>query len=197
MRLRILAPALVLVLMVLSLSHVQIVRAANDRPEQASASGSGPTQITIPSINLVAEVEPVGYQLAGKTVAWQTAEDAVGWHRSSAMPGSPGNTVMSGHNATLGSGVFRNLRKVRKGDTITVTVNGRKVNYIVTERIIFRHLFVSEKRRAKNATWLGSFGDERLTLITCYPWYSNTHRLVVVAHPIEPAYPVDTTRYRR
>ena len=189
MRLRILAPAFVLVLMALSLGHIQIVRAANDSLERPPASGSGPTWITIPSINLVAEIEPVGYQLTGKSVGWQTAENAVGWQRSSAMPGSPGNTVMSGHNATLGSGVFRNLRKVRKGDTITVTVNGRKINYVVTDRVIFRHLFVSEKRRAENATWLGSFGDERLTLITCYPWYTNTHRLVIVAHPIEPTAP--------
>jgi sortase (surface protein transpeptidase) len=23
------------------------------------------------------------------------------------------------------------------------------------------------------------------TLVTCYPWFTNTHRLIVVAHPVE------------
>ena len=28
--------------------------------------------------------------------------------------------------------------------------------------------------------------DERITLITCWPYTSNTHRLIIVAKPIEP-----------
>jgi sortase A len=102
------------------------------------------------------------------------------------MPGSPGNAVMSGHNASRGSGVFRNLHKVKLDDTITVTVNGRNEDYVVTQRVILPQLYLSQKRRAESAAWLGFFGDERLTLITCYPWYTNTHWLIVVAHPVEP-----------
>jgi sortase A len=128
---------------------------------------------------------PVAYQLDGQSAVWQTVDDAVGWHRSSAMPGSPGNAVMSGHNATRGSGVFRNLHKVKLGDRITVTVNGQELDYVVTDRVTFPQLFASEYRRARNATWLGHFGDQRLTLVTCYPWYTSTHRLVVVAHPVD------------
>jgi LPXTG-site transpeptidase (sortase) family protein len=56
----------------------------------------------------------------------------------------------------------------------------------VTDRIILPYVFASEYRRAQITDLLGQFGDERLTLITCYPWYSNTHRLIVVAHPIDP-----------
>ncbi len=184
MRLPTLLAALALALIALVSGLGQTVRASGGGPEQAPASG--PTQITIPSIDLVAEVVPVGYQLVKGDLVWQTVDDAVGWHRSSAMPGSPGNAVMSGHNATRGSGVFRNLHKVSVDDTITVTVNGSERTYVVTERVVLRHLFASEKRRAENATWLGYFGDERLTLITCYPRYTNTHRLVVVAHPADP-----------
>lgn len=184
MKPRLLRPALVLILLALTLGQGQRVRASGSGPEQAPAVG--PTQIAIPSISLAAPIVPVGYKLAGGSLTWQTAEDAVGWHRSSAMPGSPGNTVLSGHNATRGSGVFRDLRNVVVGDAITVTVNGVERHYIVTDRVIYRHLFVSEKRRAENAAWLGEFGDQRLTLITCHPSYTNTHRLVIVAHPVDP-----------
>lgn len=46
-------------------------------------------------------------------------------------------------------------------------------------------MFASEYRRGQIAALLGQFGDERLTLITCYPPFSNTHRLIVVAHPVD------------
>lgn len=29
-----------------------------------------------------------------------------------------------------------------------------------------------------NARWIGDFLDERITLIACYPAWSNTHRVV-------------------
>jgi sortase A len=182
MRVPTLRSALALVLLALALCLGQPGRAFGGSPEQAP--DSGPSQIAIPAIDLVAEVVPVGYQLSKQTLGWQTAEDAVAWHRSSAMPGSPGNAVMSGHNATRGSGVFRKLHKVELGDRITVTVNGQELDYVVTERVTFPQVFASEYRRARNAAWLGHFGDQRLTLVTCYPWWTNTHRLVVVAHPV-------------
>jgi sortase A len=182
MRSRALLAALSPVLLALALCLGQPDRAFGGHPEEAP--GPGPTRIAIPAIDLVAEVVPVGYQLSGQTLGWQTAENAVAWHRSSAMPGSPGNAVMSGHNATRGSRVFRNLHKVKIGDAITVTVNGTERAYVVTDRVVFRQMFASETQRAQGAAWLGHFGDERLTLITCHPWYTNTQRLVVVAHPV-------------
>jgi sortase A len=94
---------------------------------------------------------------------------------------------MSGHNATRGSGVFRELYKVKPGAAITVTANGAEHEYVVTERIILPYLFASKFRRADITALLGQFGDERLTLITCYPWFTNTHRLILVAHPVDAA----------
>ncbi|MCA9871922.1 MAG: sortase [Caldilineae bacterium] len=146
-------------------------------------ASTGPTRLEIPAIDLDAPVEPVSYSLVNRKIVWQTADRAVGWHRSSAMPGYPGNAVMSGHNATRGTKVFRNLDKVKVGDTIIVTVGGERLEYVVTERVIFLEMFVTEKRRAENARWLSQFGDERLTLVTCYPRFTNTHRLLVIAHP--------------
>jgi sortase (surface protein transpeptidase) len=37
--------------------------------------------------------------------------------------------------------------------------------------------------RLENARWLQPSDDERLTLVTCWPQWSNTHRLIIVARP--------------
>lgn len=181
-QLRRLLPTLALALLALVLLPGQAVRASESGPGQAP--DSGPTEITIAAIGLESVVTPVGFQLSNRKLEWETVDDAVGWYRTSAMPGSPGNAVFSGHNASLGSGVFRNLHKVKVGDTVTVTAKGREIAYRVTERVILPDLWATKAQRAANAAWLGQFGDERLTLITCYPWYTNTHRLVLVAHPV-------------
>ncbi len=173
--------AFALALLALVLLAGQAVRASESGPGQAP--DSGPTEITIPAIGLESVVTPVGFQFNNRKLEWETVDDAVGWYRTSAMPGSPGNAVLSGHNASLGSGVFRNLHKVKIGDVIAVTINGREIKYTVTERVILPDLWATKAQRTANAAWLGQFGDERLTLVTCYPWYTNTHRLVLVAHP--------------
>ncbi len=186
MRRRTLLPALALLLLALALCLGQPVRAQGGGSGQAPASETGPTRITIPSIKVDSAVEPVGYQLTDQNLGWQTADNAVGWHRSSAVPGSPGNTVMSGHNATRGSRVFRDLYKIKAGAAIMVSSGGGEHQYVVTDIIILPYVFASEYRRAQIAALLGQFGDERLTLVTCYPWFTNTHRLIVVAHPVDP-----------
>jgi sortase A len=38
--------------------------------------------------------------------------------------------------------------------------------------------------RLENASWIAKTSDERLTLVTCWPYDTNTHRLVVVASPV-------------
>jgi LPXTG-site transpeptidase (sortase) family protein len=39
--------------------------------------------------------------------------------------------------------------------------------------------------RQANARWIGPFNDERLTLVTCWPYTNNTHRVIVVAKPVD------------
>ena len=40
-----------------------------------------------------------------------------------------------------------------------------------------------EEVRRSNAQWIAPTDDERVTLVTCWPYTSNTHRLVIVAKP--------------
>ena len=42
-----------------------------------------------------------------------------------------------------------------------------------------------EAVRRANAKWIGPFNEERLTLVTCWPYNNNTHRLIVIAKPVE------------
>jgi LPXTG-site transpeptidase (sortase) family protein len=52
------------------------------------------------------------------------------------------------------------------------------------ERVIFPERFARLEQRVENARWILPSEDERLTLITCWPYESNTHRLVLVAKPV-------------
>ena len=113
----------------------------------------------------------MGYELTDQVSAGKRPTTPWAGTSSSAVPGSPGNTVMSGHNATCGSRVFRDLHRIEIGAAITVTANGTEHDYVVTDRIVLPFVFASEYRRGQIRALLGQFGDERLTLITCYPWF--------------------------
>lgn len=114
---------------------------------------------------------------------WQVPDgDVVGWHEGSATPGQPGNIVLNGHHNINGQ-VFRDLVKLRPGDAITVYVGDRGYRYLVSERHILAEKGQPLAVRLKNAQWIQPTPDERLTLVTCWPYTSNTHRLIVVARP--------------
>lgn len=116
---------------------------------------------------------------------WVVADYAAGFHRTSAYPGRPGNTVISGHNNIRGQ-VFRDLEKLVVGDEVTVYVSETVYPYIVAETHILPDKWVSEEEKKENAKWIDYFPEERLTLITCWPYEGNSHRVIVVARPPEP-----------
>jgi len=89
------------------------------------------------------------------------------------LPGDPGNAVVSGHRDTH----FAFLRKLRSGDALLVhSASGRLVRYVVSGIEVVRN---------KDVRVLLDMGDDRLTLVTCYPFDSpvpgGSLRYVVVA----------------
>jgi sortase A len=56
--------------------------------------------------------------------------------------------------------------------------------YKVTTRQILKERDQPLEVRLKNAQWIQPTSDERLTLVTCWPYTTNTHRLIIVAKPI-------------
>lgn len=146
----------------------------------------GPTRIVIPSIRVdspVVNVNLVTSVQRGRTVsAWQVARNAVGFHNSSALPGTNGNAVMSAHNNAWGR-IFRNLINIKRGDIVEVYVGDRVLQYKVEDKILARQYGASAVQRMENADWIGPTTDERLTLVSCWPYRRATHRVIIVARP--------------
>jgi sortase A len=93
--------------------------------------------------------------------------------------------VLNGHHNVHGE-VFRYLENLQPGDEITLYTGVTSHYYAVTERHILKEKGESEEVRLQNAQFILPTEDERLTLVTCWPYTNNTHRLIIVAVPMQP-----------
>jgi len=149
---------------------------------------AAPDRIVIEAIGLDAPVVPVGQhlvQIDGRTVAqWDVpATFAAGWHQDSATLGEPGNTVINGHHNANGE-VFRDLVQLQPGDIVRLDAAGTRYWYEVAQTMVLAEEGQPLDVRQANARWILPTTDERVTLITCWPYESNSHRLVVIALPV-------------
>ena len=149
---------------------------------------SAPTHIRIPKIDVDAGIVEVGLTTKeenGEVVTmWEVAKFAAGFHRGSAYPGHPGNTVVSGHVRSRESGdVFLRLSELEPGDDVYLYADGREFRYVVTQQMLLKEKGVSEEIRQENARWIQPTDDERLTLISCWPPVKPDHRVVVISRP--------------
>jgi sortase A len=99
---------------------------------------------------------------------------AVGHIPGTAMPGQIGNVGIAAHRDTY----FRPLRKIRRGDIVTLT----------TLRGDYRYSVVSTKIvKPEDVTVLDPDGNQILTLVTCYPFFfvgSAPNRFIVRAQRV-------------
>lgn len=149
-----------------------------------------PTRIVIPSIGVDSPIVEVGWSVIQNgdgtfTSIWDTADYAVGYHKTSGLPGNIGNIVLSGHNNIKGE-VFRDLSEVKPGDMIYLYADDYEYQYKIESAFIVKEVGVPEEQRRKNAQWIAPTSDERLTLVSCWPYWSNTHRVIVIAKPYIP-----------
>ena len=155
-------------------------------PPLPAPSGATPDRIVIPRLALDAPVEPVGMvpsSAAAGVYEWGVPNRrAAGWLNTTAPFAIPGNTVLDGHHNIAGE-VFRNLWTLQPGDEITLFAGEMSRRYTVQQVLILPERGQPLAVRLKNARFIQPTADERLTLITCYPYESNTHRVVVVATP--------------
>jgi len=125
-------------------------------PEQA-------TRIQIPVIDVDAPV------VEGDD--WETLKRGAGHHVGSANPGERGNCVISAHNDIFGE-IFRDLPDLGLGDEVIVHTASRAYRYVVTQKRIIEPTEVEVMEPTSSPV---------LTLISCYPYGIDTHRIVVVA----------------
>ncbi len=179
------------------LAAALIAQAPDPEPEPESLvpiedlirGGQNPDRLVIPAIDLDTPVEAVGFrrvqQVGGKEyVQWQVPDRfSVGWHGISAGLGEVGNTVLNGHNNVYGR-VFESLDQLNAGDLILVYSNDQIYQYQISSSEIVKERGESLDVRATNAEAIQETDDERITLVSCWPFNSNTHRIIIVAKPI-------------
>ncbi len=90
-------------------------------------------------------------------------------------PGDPtGNVVLAAHNDVYGQ-LFRHLDQLQPGDTMQIRTASQVHTYRVTGQRIVDPNETSVMQNRDGAT---------LTLISCYPYQVNTHRIIVFADRI-------------
>ncbi|MBI5960888.1 MAG: sortase [Chloroflexi bacterium] len=158
-----------------------------------TSTAAPPDRILIDAINLDAPVIPVGQHpitLDDQVYSqWDVPNfRAAGWHQNSAPLGQPGNTVFNGHHNTSGE-VFRWLSTLKPGNFITIEAGNRRYSYVVVQTMTLAEEDQPVQIRQQNARWILPTSDERVTLVTCWPYSANTHRLVVIALPLTVVIP--------
>ena len=67
-----------------------------------------------------------------------------------------------------------------------MTTRASAVTYVVDE--VTKPLLevgASEEQRLANARYIQPTSDARVTLVTCWPYYTNTHRVIVVGKLVQ------------
>jgi sortase A len=146
-------------------------------------------RLSIPALEIDASIQPVSLisQFVGDRPIQQWSvpdEYAVGWHDTSALPGQHGNTVLNGHNNVHGA-VFRDLADLSPGEQIILYDDIHSYVYEVTQVELLEERGQPLRVRKMNARWILPTSDERLTIVTCWPNTTNSHRLVVIAQLVD------------
>lgn len=150
--------------------------------------GAMPVHVSIPVIGIAVDVVAVGWHTeqtaTGKTVLWHSPGEAAGFLVSSAVPGAGGNAVFYGHHNVQGS-VFRGLDRLQPGDVLTVRNAFETLDYVVERVDVFEESNLTASQRLVHMQYFAPTASEQLTLLTCWPFTGNSHRVAVVAKPTE------------
>jgi LPXTG-site transpeptidase (sortase) family protein len=146
-----------------------------------------PERIVIPAIELDAPIvyaksKELDYQGQSYNQWLAPNSFAAGWHFTSVRLGQVGNLVLDGHHNVFGK-VFGRLYQLQEGDLIRIYSGSFYMKFVVTNKLILPEKNTSLATRLDNARWILPTTDQRLTLVTCWPQDSNTHRLVIAASP--------------
>ena len=87
-----------------------------------------------------------------------------------------------GHHNIHGN-VFRGLDKLLAGDAVRGVNSISVLEYKVESVELFPERDVSAAEKLAHLDFFASTSREQLTILTCWPFETNTHRVVVVARP--------------
>ena len=154
-------------------------------PDLSTNPGLEPTRILIPIVDIGYPEVPIEKQLVRiDGISYNHWEGphvvAAGWESSSAGLGVPGNTVLFGWQDVYG-GPFRDLHKVLVGQVVQLKSGDELFNYRVAHTVLLSEICQDMLPDSAGERWTLPSTDERVTLITCYPEFGYSHRVVVVA----------------
>ncbi|RME82321.1 MAG: sortase [Caldilineae bacterium] len=141
-------------------------------------------------LGLDTPIEPMGWKVVqdknGVRSEWEVVDYAAGHHINTAYPGEAGNMVLSGHN-NIGGSVFRPVSVIGEpgvdfglnDEMIVIDRLGRRFTYRVNGWRRLKEKNASIGKRIENAEWMAPTEHAQLTLVTCWPPNSNTHRVIV------------------
>lgn len=137
-----------------------------DRLSESSSDEDVPILgiLEIPKLNLRVAVK--------EGVTQETLRYSVGHFTGTALPGEAGNCAITGHRSYLWGEFFNRLDELGHGDKLILERKGVTYVYVVMDQLVVE----------PEEVWVLDQGeDQALTLITCTPIRSGTHRLVVKA----------------
>ena len=154
-----------------------------------SPGGSAPEEIPTHLRDLVSAITPVPMPTPGPEHAvriqipaigvdapvaegddWEALKQGAGHHVGSANPGESDNCIISAHNDIFGE-IFRKLPELDLGDEVLVYTASQVYRYVVTQKRIIEPTEVSVMQPSSSPI---------ITLISCYPYGLDTHRIVVI-----------------
>lgn len=139
----------------------QLLRPSIARPPRTPETA---LELTIPDLNLETAI--------GQGTDWEALVAGVGQVINGYDPSDPtGNVVLAAHNDIYGE-LFRDLDKLEPGDQFQIRTETTVYTYVVTG---------SEIVEPTDVHVLEGQGRAMATLISCYPYGQNTHRIVVYA----------------
>lgn len=135
--------------------------------------GTAVARIQAPSIGLdKTVVEGVGRS---------QLRDGPGHYPNTPLPGHVGNVAVAGHRTTHGA-PFADLDRLQPGDEIVVeTVEGHFTYRVTAQRLPDGTVAGFRIVSPDAIEVIGDQGDNRLTLTSCHPRYSDRQRLVITA----------------
>jgi sortase A len=169
---------------------IQVVVLPGGHTPPDSPGGPAPEEIPAHLRDLVAAITPLPMPTPGPEHAiriqipaigvdapvvegddWEALKQGAGHHVGSANPGESDNCIISAHNDIFGE-IFRDLPDLSLGDEILVSTASQVYRYVATQSRIIEPTEVSVMYPTSSPA---------LTLISCYPYGIDTHRIVVIA----------------
>ena len=144
-------------------------------------------RLSIPAIDLntsIQEISPIEKTTWNRETIfeWETTAFSVGHYSTSGNPGGGTNIVLTGHNNISGE-VFRDLDKLHPGDEVILFTEDSEFYYEVQKVYTIPYLGVETEGEATIQSLTAPQTSEMVTMVSCWPYATSSHRIIVIAVP--------------